>query len=43
MPIAGADYLSMASGGAKNRGELEYELGAAGEDELMAARAQGSM
>ncbi len=43
VPIVGADYFFMSSGGVKKREELEYELGAAGEGQLMAARTQGSI
>ena len=34
VPIVGADYFFMTSGGVKKREELEYELDAAGEEQL---------
>ena len=43
VPIVGADYFFMTPGGVKKREELEYELDAAGEEQLMAARTQGSI
>ena len=43
VPIVGADYFFMTSGGVKKRDELEYELDATGEEQLLAARTQGTI
>jgi len=43
VPIVGLDYFFITSGGVMKRDELEYGLDAAGEEQLSAARTQGSI
>ena len=43
VPVVGIDYFFITSGGVVKRDELEYALDAAGEEQLFAARAQGSI
>ena len=43
MPIVGLDCIFITSGGVVERDEPEYGLGAAGEEQVSAARAQGNL